>query len=157
MLLSELTTNGNDLLDATQLLPSLPRRYLYTFYSGDVPIVGTLPNCPWTSRHFFNTTPLDYHRDPRLATLHVSEDYNPVAEPYMFGDVLMFISRPSTPMHSCVYIADDIVYTKNGQSAACPWILMKLSDVKRIYSRTQPITIQGCRLKTTWASIGTGE
>lgn len=157
MLRSAVTTDGNDLFDVTHLLPSLPRRYLDTYYSGDVPIVGTLPNCHWTSLNFFNTVPLDYHRDPRLATVHVNEDYTPVAEPYGFGDVLMFLSRPGTPMHSCVYIADDIVYTKNGQSAVCPWILMKFSDVKRIYSRAQPITIQGYRLKNNLDKLATGE
>jgi hypothetical protein len=157
MLRSAAETEGNDGLDATHLLPALPRRYLYSYYSGEIPIYGTLPNCHWTSLNFFNATPLDYHRDPRLATLHVNEDYTMVPPPYHFGDVLMFVSSASIPLHSCVYIADDIVYTKNGQSATCPWNLMKLGDVKRGYSKTQAVNIQGYRLKTTLDQVGTGE
>lgn len=149
MLRSAVKTQGNDFLDVTHLLPPLARRCIYTFYSGEVPIVGTLPNCHWTSLNFFNITPLDYHRDPRLATLHVEEDYTVVSAPHRFGDVLLFVTPSGLPLHSCVYIADDIVYTKNGQSATCPWILMKLGDVERIYTRTQPVTIRACRLKTT--------
>jgi hypothetical protein len=156
MLRSAAETEGNDELDATHLLPLLPRRYLYSYYSGEIPMYGTLPNCHWTSLNFFNATPLDYHRDPRLATLHVNEDYTPVPEPYRLGDVLMFVTGGTFPLHSCVYIADDIVYTKNGQSATCPWNLMKLSDVKRGYSRTHAINVQGYRLKTAVEQVGTG-
>lgn len=147
MLRSAAETEGGDLLDATHLLPPIPRSHLYSFYSGEVPIVGSLPNCHWTSLNFFNTVALDYHRDPRLATLHANEDYATVPAPYRFGDVIFFVTRAGIPLHSCVYIADDIVYTKNGQSAAVPWVLMKLGDVQRIYTRNQPLTIQGYRLK----------
>lgn len=157
VLRSAAQTQGNELLDATYLLPPIPRRYAYSYYSGEVPIVGTLPNCHWTSLNFFKTTPLDYHRDPRLTTLHIAEDYTPVSGPMRFGDVLMFLTDASFPLHSCVYIADDIVYTKNGQSATIPWVLMKLGDVKRIYSRNQPITIQTYRLKAPVEQANTGE
>jgi hypothetical protein len=156
MLRAAAQTQGNDDLDVIHLLPPLPRRYLYTYYSGEIPIFGTLPNCHWTSLNFFNATPLDYHRDPRLATLHVNEDYTMVPEPYQLGDVLMFVTAAGFPMHSCVYIAADIVYTKNGQSATCPWILMKLGDLKKMYSRSQPITIQGYRLRLTQSQVAAG-
>jgi hypothetical protein len=157
MLRSAAETEGDVDLDATHLLPALPRRCLYTFYSGEVPIVGTLPNCHWTSLNFFNATPLDYHRDARLTTLHVNEDYTPVPEPYRLGDVLMFITATSFPLHSCVYVADEIVYTKNGQSATVPWILMKLGDLKRLYTRNQALTIRGYRLKSAPDRVVTGE
>jgi hypothetical protein len=35
--------------------------------------------------------------------------------------------------HSCVYLADDIVYTKNGRSLLEPWVFMHLSEVRDIY------------------------
>jgi hypothetical protein len=33
-----------------------------------------------------------------------------------------------------VYLAEDFVFTKNGAAAEQPWVLMRLSDVLRLYS-----------------------
>ena len=41
--------------------------------------------------------------------------------------------------HSCVYVADEIVYTKNGNGRLAPWVLMKYADVARIYSNVTPL------------------
>jgi hypothetical protein len=32
-------------------------------------------------------------------------------------------------VHLCVYLADDLVYTKNGLNSMQPWVIMKLDDV----------------------------
>jgi hypothetical protein len=37
-------------------------------------------------------------------------------------------------IHSAVYIADDIMFTKNGRAYAQPWLLMRLKDVVTAYS-----------------------
>ena len=36
-------------------------------------------------------------------------------------------------IHSCVYLADDLVFTKNGRSPTQPWVVMKLDDVVAYY------------------------
>ena len=41
-------------------------------------------------------------------------------------------------VHSCVFIADEIAYTKNGASVLAPWALMTLSDVIEFYSWDLP-------------------
>jgi hypothetical protein len=33
----------------------------------------------------------------------------------------------------CVYLADDVVYTKNGIGTLQPWVLMKLPDLMNDY------------------------
>jgi hypothetical protein len=50
-------------------------------------------------------------------------------------------------VHSCVYVADDIVYSKNGENMASPWLLTKIGDVQRIYSYESQTSIQGYRLR----------
>ena len=37
-----------------------------------------------------------------------------------------------------VYLADDIVFTKNGNNATQPWMLMRLKDVLTDYSGEGP-------------------
>ena len=148
IILSAVETKQIDRLDCIHLLPSLPRRYLYSYPPPELGITGRMPDCHWTSLNFFNFTPRNYFLDTRLASLHVLEDYDKVAPPYGFGDVLMFMTPEGNALHSCVYIADEIVYTKNGENMAAPWLLMKIGDVKRIYSHLGQTSIQGYRVKT---------
>jgi len=146
MLLSASEIEGGERLDCTHLLPPLARRFLYTYPSEE--LATSRADCHWTSLNFFAATPLDYHLHPDLFVQHVTEDYVMVSPPYSFGDVLMFMTSDGAPLHSCVYIADDIVYTKNGQNRASPWLLMKLGDVQRYYGAGPQNLVQGFRLKS---------
>jgi hypothetical protein len=148
IILSAAETESIDRLDCIHLLPSLARRYLYSYPPTELAIRGRMPDCHWTSLNFFNLIAKDYYLDTRLASLHVLEKYDKIAPPYDFGDVLMFMTPDGNAIHSCVYIADDIVYTKNGENMAAPWLLMKIGDVKRIYSHLGQTNVQGYRLKS---------
>ena len=154
IVMSAVETKGIDRLDCIHLLPSLPRRYLYSYPPTELAILGRMPDCHWTSLNFFNFTPREYYLDTRLASLHVIEKYDKVEPPYGFGDVLMFMTPEGNALHSCVYIADDIVYTKNGENMAAPWLLMKVGDVKRVYSHLGQTSVQGYRLKTLTEKSG---
>jgi len=147
---SILDTAGVEHLGLVHILPALVRKLLYTYPSPDMMLQGTLPDCHWTTLNFFNYTPQDYLLDSRLATSKVLEDFNEVKPPYRYGDILFFVdSKNGDAFHSCVYIADDIVYTKNGRNLLSPWLLMKLDDVKKIYLYRDNGRIQGFRHKTT--------
>jgi len=131
---SIIETEGVDRLDIVHLLPALTRRLLYTYPDSEMSREGVLPDCHWSSLNFFNYSPHDYLLDGRLATSSVLEDFQQVDPPYQYGDLLFFVDAlKGDAFHSCVYLADDIVYTKNGRNAFSPWILTKLDDVKKIY------------------------
>jgi hypothetical protein len=148
IIMSAAETEGIDRLDCIHLMPSLARRYLYSYPPMELAIQGRMPDCHWTSLNFFAMKPRDYFLDTRLASMHVLENYDKVDAPYAFGDVLMFMTTEGNALHSCVYVADDIVYTKNGENMASPWLLMKVGDVMRIYSHEGKTSVQGYRLKT---------
>lgn len=131
--------------DCVHLLPALPRRNLYTYPSEALTMSARLPDCYWTSFNFFSSSPLNYHTDSRLFELNLMENYTRVEPPYAFGDVLMFLARDGLPRHSCVYVADDIVYTKNGRNRGSPWILSKIDDMDRRYSYDGRVTLQAFR------------
>ena len=133
-------------VDITHFLPSLLRQRAYTFPEMELGLKGRFPDCHWTSLNFFNLTPKDYYLDTRLAAAQLVENYATVEAPYRYGDVLCFLDG-GEGLHTCVYIADDIVLTKNGDSILAPWVLMQVKDVEAIYRRSPDTRIQGFRLK----------
>ena len=133
-------------VDITHFLPSLMRQRAYTFPELELGLKGRFPDCHWTSLNFFNITPKDFYLDTRLAAAQLVENYATVEAPFHYGDVLCFLDE-GEGLHTCVYIADDIVLTKNGDSILAPWALMQIKDVESVYRRSPSTRIQGYRLK----------
>jgi hypothetical protein len=125
---------GGDSLPISHLLPPLARELLYTYPGLDWTKYGDTPDCHWTSLNFFKAQPSPYLLDSRLASSSVIENFEPVPPPYQYGDLLFFIDDTTRQaVHSCVHLADDIVYTKNGSNFLVPWLLMKLEEVEKLY------------------------
>jgi hypothetical protein len=135
-------------VDVSRLLPPMARRRLYTYPTLDQAIGGRFPDCHWTSLNFFNNTPAGYYLDTRLASAALLSNYDPVEGPRRFGDVLVYVTGDSV-IHSCVFVADDIVYTKNGENILAPWVLQRLSDVSAIYRATPDVQVRAFRLKSS--------
>jgi len=129
-------------LDLAHLLPPLPRKLIYTYPTPDLAVSGRTPNCHWTSLNFFNYTPQELFLDLRLAASRVLDGYEKTKEPAAFGDLLLFLDAQGNAIHSCAFVADELVFTKNGENAAVPWILAPLGDVKQTYIRQPGIKIE---------------
>jgi hypothetical protein len=136
----------NDTVDIMHFLPVIMREKLYTFPSLRDGVKGRLPDCHWTSLNFFNLSPRDYYRNTSMAAIQLTQAYNQVSAPYQFGDVLCYTDN-GEGLHTCVYIADNIVLTKNGENILAPWVLLTIEDVSKIYKRSATTQIQGYRLK----------
>jgi len=140
--------DGVDDLGIAHILPALTRKLLYTYPGLDMAKHGVMPDCHWTSLNFFNYEPHEYLLDARLATSQVLEQFTPVEAPYQYGDVLFFLDNDTgDAFHSCVHLADNIVFTKNGRNILSPWVIMRLEDVKKIYLYKGNGHIQGFRRK----------
>ena len=133
-------------VDITQFLPTLARRRIYTFPTAAMGLKGRLPDCHWTSLNFFEEEAKDLYLDSAKASVHLLRDYVAVDAPYQLGDVLCFLDD-GEGLHTCVYVADDIVLTKNGESILAPWTLMLIKDLDEIYRRSPDTRIQAYRLK----------
>lgn len=145
---SIIDTNGIEALPLSHLLPALVRKLMYTYPGLDMAKQGLLPDCHWTSLNFFNYEPHEYLLDSRLATSAVLENFVQVEPPYKYGDILFFLSNESgDAFHSCVHLADNLVFTKNGRNLLSPWVLMRLEDVKKIYLFRGDGRVQGFRRK----------
>lgn len=125
---------GIDYLDLLHVIPALPRKLLYTFPGDDFTTHIRFPDCHWTTLNFFNFTAQDYYLDSHLAASAVLEDFQQIEPPFRFGDVLMFVNPGGSAYHSCVYLADDLVYTKNGANPLIPWVILELKDLQRMYN-----------------------
>ncbi|WP_395747407.1 hypothetical protein [Prosthecobacter sp.] len=126
-------TRGVSHLDILHLLPPLPRKLLYTYPDISYAAEGPLPDCHWTSLNFFNLKAQPFLLDTRLATSLVKQDFDKVEPPYRYGDILMFIAPDGRAVHSATYLADDILFTKNGSNLLTPWLLMRLPDLAKLY------------------------
>lgn len=150
LLQSIVDTDGIEALPLSHMLPALVRKLVYTYPSLDMARQGLLPDCHWTSLNFFNYDPHEYLLDSRLATSAVLERFEPVEPPYLYGDILFFLSKNTgDAYHSCVYLADNLVYTKNGRNLLSPWLVTKKEDVEKIYLYRGDGRVQGFRLKKT--------
>lgn len=134
-------------IDIVHLLPRFARLLAYTYpLPSDKPIDAN-HDCHWSSFNFQNDQPderfsnIDYVREVLL------EQYYPVPGDPTLGDIVMFVRADGVVIHSCVYIADDIVFTKNGPGYSVPWLLSPLADVQAFYASTPGIEMRRYRAK----------
>ena len=121
-------------LGLAHILPAESRKNLYAFPSLAMAARGRMPDCHWTSLNFFSHLPRQVYLDTRLATAELKESYEEVQAPYKFGDILMLFDEEGRGVHSCVWLCDQLVYTKNGETASAPWLISTVEDVTRYYS-----------------------
>jgi hypothetical protein len=127
---------GSD-LDLAHLLPPLARRRVFT-YPTAVPGQRDVRNCFWTAMNFFNETPDDRLAEAEEMVRVLSTEYERVDNP-AFGDVVFITGDDHAPMHAASYLADQLVFTKNGSLPFHPWMYMKVSELIDLYSVMSPV------------------
>ncbi|MCB1230639.1 MAG: hypothetical protein KDN19_10255 [Verrucomicrobiae bacterium] len=121
-------------LDLVHLLPPLPRQLLYTYSPVALAVGEFRPDCFWSSLNFFEEDFSQRYLDPIVGELLGSE-WIPVEKPYRFGDLILIKElRSGDAVHACNYLADDLVFTKNGKSFLRPWLIQPISEVEKTYS-----------------------
>jgi hypothetical protein len=135
-------------IDLIHLLPRAPRQLLYTYPLPDANGQFPFLDCHWTSINFFTLQPEQKSTDHVAVAATIDRDYYLVTGKPTLGDIIMFARPDNSIIHSCVYLADDLVYTKNGGQSVSPWILMTLADVKAFYPSEEPLELQYYRAKT---------
>lgn len=135
-------------IDVVQLLPPTPRKNLYTYPPLSMGMSGTYPDSYSTALNFFEFWPKQRNREEAGFRKHIQQRYQSVQEPALFGDILVLTDvQTGEWMQACVYIADDIVYTKNGSDIVRPWILMKYSDLVARQESAGEVKVQSWRLR----------
>ena len=136
---------GGFALDIAHLLPRFARGLLYTYPEPNSDADRVQRDCHWTSLNFFASTPNDQFADEAVATAKLRNDYYPIVGDPTFGDIIVFQRSNGLVYHSCVYIAADIVFTKNGRTPQTAWQLMQLADLLPWYADDPDVTVRAYR------------
>ena len=126
-------TPGGGSLNLIYVLPPFARSRLFTFPlpNGEGEIRG---DCHWSALNFFNDPPDDRLKDVEFASAVVREAYYPIGRPSRCGDLVFLLDEAGGVIHSAVFLADDLVFTKNGINFGQPWILMRLKRLLQVYT-----------------------
>jgi hypothetical protein len=124
--------NQDQHIDITHLLPELARRLLYRYPKVTIADLEKpqLANCFWTALNFFNDVPDDRYLDPEIAMRRLKQDYFLVQDELQLGDIVAFSDRTGNIFHVAVYLADDLVFTKNGFFSLAPWTILPVDRLK---------------------------
>ena len=114
-------------------LPPFARERLYTY-----PLPSQLGDptmdCHWSTLNFFNSVPDNRFSDAKYAAAFIETNYYQIAKPSAYGDIILVLDEHGNAIHSGVYLAGDIIFTKNGNNFAQPWMLMHLKDLIAEYT-----------------------
>ncbi len=139
---------GGAIVDAAHLLPPFVRQRIYT-YPDPSALNVTNQHCHWSSLNFFNITPDDRCAQEAYATECIRNEYHPIPDSPRLGDIILFLDPDGALIHSAAYIADNIVFTKNGGAPNRPWIYMELEDLMAAYAKPmEPLRTVILRRKT---------
>jgi hypothetical protein len=130
---------GGD-VSITFALPTFARTRLYTFPTPTTDFANPAIDCHWSTLNFFNETPDDHFLDPKFAVEYIQQHFYAISKASQYGDRVFLIDDHGSGVHSAVYIADDIVFTKNGNGMAQPWVLMRIKDMLAIYGSAEHVT-----------------
>jgi hypothetical protein len=130
-------------VDIVHLLPAFARRHIYTY---PLPIRGAgsagWPDCFWTALNFFNDTADDRLLDPDTVKQTFRRDWRYVADVPQLGDIAMFHDEREVAHHAAVYLADDILFSKNGSRLSRPWVLTRREQLEHLYWRDAPLAVR---------------
>lgn len=127
---------GDASIDITHLLPTLARHLLYRYpktTSADL-AKPELANCFWTALNFFSEVPDDRFLDLAVSVDALKRNYYFVQDAFQLGDVVTFSNKDGQLFHVAVFIADNLLFTKNGSSVLSPWSLQSLEQLKGYYA-----------------------
>ena len=135
LLESVVDARGERAIDITHLLPAFARNHLYRYPEispADLarPIIA---NCLWSALNFFSAEPDDRFLDVPYALERLREDYHVIQHGLELGDLIAFVDAEGDLFHIAVYVADDLVFTKNGTTPMAPWTLMSLASLQGYY------------------------
>jgi hypothetical protein len=124
-------------IDIIHLLPGAARNHLYRYPKLSAADLNQplLDNCLWTALNFFRTEPDDRFLDLQVALSTLKQDYYIVNNNFQLGDIIAFLDKNDVLFHVAVYIAGDLVFTKNGTSPVSPWVIMTIEQLKGFYHK----------------------
>jgi hypothetical protein len=137
---------GGERIDVIHLIPRFARARIYTYPQPPEKQPALNRDCHWTSLNFFSAEPDDRFCQDAEVVRALDQDYYRIYGNFQLGDLVVFFSGDRA-IHSAVYIAEDILFTKNGNISSRPWMFCKLDDVRNYYPMAKPPEVRYYRRK----------
>lgn len=138
---------GGASVSVSFFFPTFARLRLYTYPDPNTDPTAARQDCYWTALNFFNERPSNRFFNESIVQKTLHTDYTEVAPPWTFGDLVMLLEEGRTAIHLCVYVAEDVVFTKNGSDPLRPWVLMRIPDMVEEYQMLQGKPVQAIGLR----------
>ncbi len=131
-------TEGDRELSIISLVPPFIRErvWTYPFPSSNTNLVRQ--DCFWSAFNTFNETTDDRLGDMAYLREVLDRDYYSIQRPSQLGDIILLTTPAQAAVHAAVYIAGDIVFTKNGFHYTQPWIFSRMDDMLQTYLARYP-------------------
>ncbi|MFT5469074.1 MAG: hypothetical protein ACI8UO_004189 [Verrucomicrobiales bacterium] len=149
---------GAEFIDVIHLLPPLPRKYIASYTNYRDTFYTENPDCFWAALNFFEPQPNQRIHDNLPVLFYVTPDKFesiPDKPPFAFGDTFILQNQTEGFIHAYVHIADDLVFTKNGNSLLYPWLIMRREDMLARYSLHQNVEVHVFRRRRAAATTST--
>jgi hypothetical protein len=138
---------GGCTVSVTYFFPAFARMRLFTYPDPRLDPRAPREDCFWTAMNFFRETPDDRFFDWAFTQQALRTEYVPIEAPRLFGDLILLSDERKRAVHLCVYVADDVVFTKNGADVLQPWVLMRIPEMMRRYTFGGPLETRCFRRK----------
>ena len=115
------------------ILPVRAASRLFTFASPAM-IPAERENPHWSAFNFFRDPPDDRYSDAAFMKQKLESDFYPVFSDPAYGDLVFLMTPAGGILHSSVFIADNIVYTKCGGQFVAPWLLMTIPEMQEAFA-----------------------
>ena len=138
-------SGGQRAVPISMLLPPFPRTRLFRYrHESD----GALPNCHYSALNYFAIQPDQTLQDLATAAQRLLSDYTEItAAELRPGDLVLVRDDHGDVLHSCNYLCDDLVFTKNGGAMAQPWTIQHLGDVVGNFSCHRTVKVTYARMR----------
>ena len=154
-LLEALARNpGGGSINVSCLLPPFARLRLYSYPEALADPAAAREDCFFSALNFFNDPPDLRFLNLEATRASLRNEYRVVADPPVLGDLLALLDDTGGGIHACIYVADEVVFTKNGETALEPWVLMRMPDLLACYSPDKPPRILHLRRKAPAYAFG---
>ncbi|MFT5471615.1 MAG: hypothetical protein ACI8UO_006750 [Verrucomicrobiales bacterium] len=147
---------GAEFVDIFHLLPPNPRKYLGSYTNFRDTFHMEYPDCFWAALNFFEPQPNQRIHDNLSVSFYITpEKFEQVPEgaPHTFGDTFVLQNQTFGFIHAYVLIADDLVFTKNGNSNLFPWLIMRREDMLARYSHHGEMEVHVFRRRAPSAQL----
>ena len=150
-LLESLAREGST-MNVARFFPTFARQRLYSFPDPEGNPEEAREDCFFTALNFFNSPPDPKFFDESKVRETLQTDYDLVHNRQMlFGDLVALVDTKGRIIHLCVFVADDVVFTKNGGNYLQPWVLMRINDMLPCYASEEPLKMAVFRGKKSLA------